>query len=109
MRIVLFRMLKGGLLTALILAGVGYMLATLGGVWLAGQPAFSRGSDATNDVQELTDRLTRQLPLALAVWGFAIVIFLEALLWLVRGRAATSATAEQSSGLAPGEPPLARE
>ena len=96
MRSVLLRILKNGLLVAMILAGIGYIMAILAGVWLAEQPSFSRGTNPASEVQEITARLSRQLPLALAFWGFVVSVCLEAFLGLIP-RGTTAKCAEKSA------------
>jgi hypothetical protein len=77
MRPVLLRALKRGLLTAAILAVLGYVLADLAGMWLSTQSAAAR--------DDFAQSLRYRMPLTMAAWGFLLVAFFEGVATLLRG------------------------
>lgn len=90
MREVCRRIAIHGGLAALVLGIIGFMLAELASIWLAGSPGVRtttgapvEGADADGSV---ADSLRARMPLVLAVWGFAFVAVGEVLLHLWRSR-----------------------
>jgi hypothetical protein len=90
MRDVLRRIALHGGLTAIVLAIVGFMLAELATIWLAGSPGvrMSTGEPvAGTDVDDAVGaRLRTRIPLLMAAWGFAFVAVGELVLHWWRGR-----------------------
>jgi hypothetical protein len=90
MKPTLLRILKNGLVTAAVLAGMGFVAAELGGMYLASQTSTNRQDDELNS--QAVTALRYQLPLGMAAWGFGLVALFEILLWLVRGNPAPPPT-----------------
>ena len=93
MRDTLLRILKNGVPTAVILAGLGWLMAEAAGMWVAGQ-AVTR-SDPVGGGEDVADMFRSRLPLSMAAWGFGIVAAFEVTLGLWRG------------GKKPADPPAA--
>lgn len=102
MKLLLTRILRNGAIVAITLAIFGSMMASVAGVWLAGQPAMSRSTDAPGNATDLAADLRIRIPLALAAWGFGLVTAFELLLYLVRGNPKPAATATSPAATAPG-------
>lgn len=84
-----------GAMTAIVLAIIGFMLAELASMWLAGSPGvrMTNGEPiaATDADGAIADTLRSRLPLFLAAWGFAFVAVGEIVLhWWRRGRRKTT-------------------
>lgn len=90
MREVLRRIAIHGGLCALILAIIGFMLAELASIWLAGSPGFRTTTGApvenVDSSGEVAATLRTRMPLLLSVWGFAFVAVGELFLFLLRSR-----------------------
>jgi hypothetical protein len=84
----LVRILKQGIPVALILAAIGYLMAEVGGMFIAMQAG---GESSVNAGEHLTRTLQRRLPFTMAAWGFGLVVVFELVLGLVRGRKPTPA------------------
>jgi hypothetical protein len=88
------RILKQGIPVALILAAVGFLMAEAAGIFFAMQSGGDSSvrvtvgdAPASADAgEDLTRTLQRRLPFTLAAWGFGLVVALELLLGLWRGR-----------------------
>jgi hypothetical protein len=70
----LARILRHGLIAALMLGGLGFVFAQFAGLWyqekIGDQPAPSGGA-------EVTEALQWRMPLTMAGWGVAIVVVIE--------------------------------
>ena len=86
MRQLLVRILKNGTITAVILAVFGYVMGEVAELWLAGQPAYSRGDASPGGAAEVGSALRGALPVRLAALGFGMVVVFECLAWVVRGQ-----------------------
>lgn len=91
MRYTLLRVLKHGLPTALVLAGIGWVMSEAAGMWLAGQPRTRPQAGVHYDPSapgggtDVAAVLRTRLPFTMAAWGFGIVLTFELLLALWRG------------------------
>ena len=78
MRGVLRRIAIQGALSAIVLGIIGFMLAELASIWLAGSPGVRTTTGApvegTDSGGEVAAALRARMPLALAVWGFALSV-----------------------------------
>jgi hypothetical protein len=81
MRPVLKRIALNGLITALILGGIGLAYAELAGMWLTG----AGGRNSTQTDAEIQGTIRQRVPLVMAAWGFAFIAVAEAALFLWRG------------------------
>jgi len=98
MRVLLSRIVKHGLPTAMLLALLGFLMAELAGIWVASQPAptlqprasvESPANELTLTVRpdaEAVQALRYQLPLQMAAWGFGLVVLCELVLAFWRGK-----------------------
>jgi hypothetical protein len=90
MKQVLRRIAIQGAVTALILGIVGFMLAELASIWLAGSPgtrtATGEAMDSTDVNGAISSNLRQRLPLTMAILGFAFVAIGELVLHLWRSR-----------------------
>jgi hypothetical protein len=84
MRPVFKRVLVHGGLTALVLAGIGFALAEMAGLWLAGN-ATTRSTDPAADNRLVQDELRYRVPAVMALCGFCFVAIGELSLYLWRG------------------------
>jgi hypothetical protein len=91
-RHLLLRILKNGLLTAVILAVLGYVLAEGAGVWVGSQPTLRphaepglAASPGPAPPEQLAGELRTRLPFSLAGWGFLLVVLFEVLAHVWRG------------------------
>jgi hypothetical protein len=83
MRSTLLRILKHGGVAAGVLAVAGYLLAEVGGVWLAAHPVGRLPDPGAAD--PVAADLRWRLPFGMAAWGFGLVAMFELLGWLIRG------------------------
>ncbi len=74
-----WRILVNGLLAAIPLALVGYLLAHVAGLWAA-----SHDNRASDTGAAITDTLARRLPYTLALGGFLFVLIGELILAMWR-------------------------
>jgi hypothetical protein len=90
MRRVLKRIAVNGLLTAALLGMIGFGLAELATIWLAGSRTTRSSGGPEPTTVEVDDTLQKSLryrvPLTMAGWGFAFVALSEVVLYLWRGR-----------------------
>ena len=91
-RHLLLRILKNGLLTAVVLAVLGYVLAEGAGVWVSSQPTLRPQADdgltaapGPAPPEELARQLKTRLPFSLAGWGVLLVVLFEVVAHLWRG------------------------
>jgi hypothetical protein len=84
MRPVFKRVLVHGGGTAAVLAGLGFALAEMAGLWLAGN-ATTRSTDPAADAQLVGHDLRYRIPATMALWGFLFVAIGELSLYLWRG------------------------
>lgn len=91
-RHLLLRILKNGLLTAVALAALGYVLAEGAGTWVASQPTLrphaEPGLAATPGPappEALSNQLKTRLPFSLAGWGVVLVVLFEVTAHVWRG------------------------
>ena len=103
MRHLLLRILKNGLITAVGLAVLGYVLAEGAGVWVAAQPTLRPAAEGVTAApgpvppEELARQLRTRLPFTLAGWGFALVALFEVTAHVLRGgKAPPTSTAKKS-------------
>ncbi len=77
------RILIHGLLAAVPLALIGYVLALLAGLWASSQSALRSGPAVAASGDEVTAAFVWKLPLFLAIGGFAFVAIGEVIrtLW----------------------------
>jgi hypothetical protein len=95
---ILVRILKQGIPVALILAAVGFLMAEAAGIFFAMQSGgdssvrvtVGDAPESANAGEDLTRTLQRRLPFTLAAWGFGLVVALELVLGLWRGRKPTA-------------------
>jgi len=94
MRPTAIRILKHGISATLVLAGLGYGMAEVAGLWVnAQQPVQSdrellETADAVppiNHGEEISSTLRTRLPFTMAAWGFGLVAVLELLRRMVKG------------------------
>jgi hypothetical protein len=78
---VLKRIAVNGLITALILGGIGLLYAELAGLWLTG--SGNRVSPQTDT--EIQSAIRQRVPLRMAMWGFVFIAVAEVGLYLWRG------------------------
>ena len=89
MRATIFRILKNGVPTAIVLAVLGYMMGGFAGMWFDSNqiPRKVDGKLTSNVIgnsgNDITLQLRAQLPFTMAAWGFALVTVFEliALVW----------------------------
>ena len=90
MREVLRRIAIHGGLAALVLGIIGFMLAELASIWLAGSPGVRTTTGApvegTDTEGSVAAALRARMPLVLSVWGFVFVAVGELALHVWRGR-----------------------
>lgn len=85
-RPLLIRILKNGLLTAVLLAALGYALAEFATAVLGTQTTPRSTADLPAvSADDLTIGLKGRMPLTLAAWGFGLVAVIEVLRHLLRG------------------------
>jgi hypothetical protein len=96
---VLARILKKGLVAAIVLGLVGVLIAEAAGAFFAAQSADAQfrvtvvsAADPAAEGEDLVPVLRRRLPLVLAAWGFGTVVALELVLALCGGRRPTAST-----------------
>jgi hypothetical protein len=89
MRLVLKRIVVNGLITALVLALLGFIYAELASIWLASSTPTRAGpvenAAAASDTEPVRDALRYRVPLLMAVCGFAFIAVCELLLYWWRG------------------------
>ncbi len=105
MRATFLRILKSGLPTAVLLAGLGYLYAIVAGIYLdTTAPPRPTGLPGT-DGERATQALEVRLPILMGGSGFALVAGCELLLSLWRrpdaGKTAAPPDAAPASGLDP--------
>jgi hypothetical protein len=77
------RILKSAILAALVLAGLGYLIAEMAGTWFeVNNPTRTHGPESVSAT------LRQRLPLTMAAWGFGLVAFYEFLrsLWMPKAK-----------------------
>lgn len=84
MRAMTLRILRNSIVTALMLAVIGYMMSEFASMWLSSRVPLRPGltpSAASLEMQssgtDLSRHLRYQLPLTMALWGFLLVVVLE--------------------------------
>jgi hypothetical protein len=88
MRSLFRRIAVNGLLTAAILAAMGYLYAELATIWLIGStPAATESAQAAREREHevLRDSLRIRVPLTMAICGLAFIALAEFGLYLWRG------------------------
>ena len=91
------RIVRNGLLAALILAGIGLGFAEVASLWMTSQSGRGAAGEAVT-----AQSLRYRLPLGMAGWGFAFVVVTEVGLFLWRGRSGTPLREEPD----PATPPV---
>gem|GEM_PF-1616709 len=89
MRSYLLKLMKYGVPTGVVLAGVGYLFAHLAAIWYTSES----GGRATVGAEEMSATLEWRLPLTMAAWGFGLVALFEGVLSLWRTPVASPAPA----------------
>jgi hypothetical protein len=85
------RIVWAGVPAAVLLAGVGFVLAEAADLFLAAQEparaveAIDGAAPPAPAPPAVTADVRRTLPLTMAAWGFALVTVYELLRWLIRG------------------------
>ena len=74
MRSTVTRILRHGLIAALLLGVLGYLFAQFAGIWFQEKIG---DRDAPIGGAEVTDALQWRVPLTMAGWGFAVVAVIE--------------------------------
>jgi hypothetical protein len=96
----MIRILRHGLPAAVILAVVGYLMAEVAGLWVAGNDPGRRAAIERTDLAtqptatpgpDVATALRARLPFTMAAWGFGLVVVFELLLAFWRGGAAPPA------------------
>jgi hypothetical protein len=87
MRSLLLRILKNGLMTAVLLGALGYALGEFATTVLESNAPPRMTSDAPPAQQSnvLATDLKARMPLTLAGWGFALITAIELVRFVVRG------------------------
>jgi hypothetical protein len=89
MRPLFRRIALNGLVTAVILAGMGFAYAEIASMWLASAPVSraegSLASAPSNDAEALRDSLRVRVPLAMAACGLIFITVAEVVLYWWRG------------------------
>ena len=70
--------LKCAVVAAILLAAVGYVMATAASTWLDNQPRTpGRGAPIKSNTGFVGSGLTTRMPLGMAAWGFVTVVAFE--------------------------------
>lgn len=77
------RLLINGGLTALVLAGMGFLFAELASTWTSGEALKSEAAAAN---ESMMGSIRSNVPLMMAFWGFVFVSVSEVLRWSLWGR-----------------------
>jgi hypothetical protein len=104
-RHLLLRILKNGLLTAAVLAVLGYVLAEGAAVWVGSQPTLRPAAEpglvaspGPATPEALARQLRTRLPFSLAGWGVALVVLFEVAAHVWRGGKAPPPPTPKASG-----------
>jgi len=86
MQPLLKRIALHGLLTAVVLLVIGYGLAELASIWLAGQPVVRQtNAPVLAPVNEpISNTINTRLPWMMALWGFVFVALVESVVSIIR-------------------------
>jgi hypothetical protein len=70
--------LKCAVVAAVLLAGVGFVMAAAAGLWLDNQPRpTGRDAPIKSNTSFVGSGLTTRMPLGMAAWGFVTVVAFE--------------------------------